>query len=155
MSDEDPTKELPSVPDTEPTMYTVMERLNGLDEHLTARLTTMDGRLTTMDGRLTTMDGRLTTMDERLTTMDERLTTMDERLTTMDERLTTVDERLTTVEGRLTTMHESADRRHSETNANFRRVEDKMDILHRRMLDWEANHVDLRRRVEELETKAS
>ena len=110
MSDEDPTKELPSVPDTEPTMYTVMERLNGLDEHLSRRLTTLDEHLS------------------------RRLTTMDDRLTTMQE---------------------SADRRHAETNANFRRLDDKMDILHRRVLETEANQVDLRRRVEELETKAS
>jgi septal ring factor EnvC (AmiA/AmiB activator) len=92
VSDEDPTKDLPSVPDTEPTMYTVMERLNGLDQSLTS----------------------------------------------MQESI-----------------QESADRRHAETNANFRKLDDKMDILNRRVLDSEANQVDLRRRIEALETKAS
>ena len=32
MSDEDPTKELPGVPNTEPTIVTVMERLNAMQE---------------------------------------------------------------------------------------------------------------------------
>jgi hypothetical protein len=32
MSNEDPTKNLPSVPDTEPTMFTIMERLKGMQE---------------------------------------------------------------------------------------------------------------------------
>jgi chaperonin cofactor prefoldin len=49
----------------------------------------------------------------------------------------------------------SADLRHGETNANFRKLGDKMDILNRRVLESEANQVDLRRRIEELETQAS
>jgi hypothetical protein len=32
MSNEDPTKNLPGVPDTEPTMFTIMERLKGMQE---------------------------------------------------------------------------------------------------------------------------
>lgn len=88
MSDADTTKNLPDVPDTEPTMLTVMESLNGLDE-------------------------------------------------------------------RLTNMQAAADRRHAETNANFQKLGDKMDILNRRVLESEANQVDLRRRIEELETQAS
>jgi hypothetical protein len=32
MNNEDPTKALPSVPDTEPTIFTIMERLKGMQE---------------------------------------------------------------------------------------------------------------------------
>ena len=67
----------------------------------------------------------------------------------------TVTERLATILERLDVIQESADLRHGETNANFRKLGDKMDILNRRVLESEANQVDLRRRIEELETQAS
>ena len=47
MSDEDPTKNLPSVPDTEPTMFTIMERLKGMQELADQRQELADQRYET------------------------------------------------------------------------------------------------------------
>ena len=66
-----------------------------------------------------------------------------------------VMERLNGLDDRLTNIQDSPDRRDAETNANPRKLGDKMDIPNRRVLESEANQVDLRRRIEELETQAS
>jgi len=54
MSDEDPTKNLPSVPDTEPTMFTIMERLKGMQELADQRQELADQRQELADQRYET-----------------------------------------------------------------------------------------------------
>ncbi len=62
MSNDDPTKKLPAedkVPDTKPTLETVLERINQVDEKGEKRADQMELRLNRMDSRMDRMESIL------------------------------------------------------------------------------------------------
>ena len=138
MASDDLTQRLPDEDrTTQPTIITVLERLQAMDE------------------RMQKAEERQQKADERLLSMDERQQRADERLQSMDERQQRAEER---TEGRFDHLEhhmtsEIASLR-EEMNKGFRKLETKIQLLNEDILNMRESQRDALHRIIDLEEKA-
>lgn len=130
MSDDDTTKELPT--------GDRLDSLISLVQQIAVDVRSSSERLERVEGRLENLESRQERLEERL----ERLETK------VDERLHDTRPMWEALQTQITELR-------TDMEKGFRRLDHKVELYHKTLIELYADHRDLEERVDKLEEKAS
>lgn len=144
MSDDDTTKELPT--------GDRLDSLISLVQQIAVDVRSSSERLERLESRQERLEERLERVEERLENLESRQERLEERL----ERLETkVDERLHDTRSMWEALQTQITELRTDMEKGFRRLDHKVELYHKTLIELYADHRDLEERVDKLEEKAS